>query len=294
MDVEFRTPTTSELPAMAELAAATQSNDRFHIIYLGTTAESITADVVAVENWVDKAYIAEQDGQLVGWMLADVDPDMGRVWWLGPFVAAAEASWDAIADELYQRSKQLLDHTVTEQELAFDDRSEMLTAWCVRHGFAVNTASVLLRLDPDRLVAPSKEHVVRPLADRDHDQVKALHEQAFAGTHTTPDALVVSQHPRLVIESATATGEVVGYVAFEMQSDGSGYLDYLAVAENQRGAGCGAALVAEACRMMFADGATYVHLTVREDNVDARALYAKLGFVEERVARPCRIGFDLG
>ncbi len=38
-------------------------------------------------------------------------------------------------------------------------------------------------------------------------------------------------------------------------------------------------------------GATPINLTVRVDNVGARALYASLGFTEERVILPLRKGF---
>ena len=89
-------------------------------------------------------------------------------------------------------------------------------------------------------------------------------------------------------------GVPVGYVAVEVQPDGSGYVDYLGVAAQARGAGLGRVLVAGALRGLAARGVTRVHLTVRVDNATARALYASLGFVEERVAVPYRRGFDLG
>ncbi len=275
---------------MAEFAAMHQSDHRFHVMYLGASVDSLTADLAAVEQWAANTVIAEDDGHLAGWLMADVDREMGRVWWMGPFATPGEA-WGRIADDLYAEAKRLLPPEVTEEEATADVRGGSLNDWCVRHGYVPNTASVLLRLEPDKLAAPAESRI-RPMAEGDHAAVMALHDLAFPGTHTTPDALVVSDHPRLVLEVEPET--IVGYVAFEMQSDGSGYVDYLAVDEGLRGSGFGGALVAESCRRMIADGATFVHLTVREDNAAARALYGRLGFVEERVVRPYRIGFDLG
>lgn len=281
----------SDLAAMADFAAGQQHDHRYHVMYLGMTAESIATDVAELEDWASCTVIAEDDGRMAGWLVAELDRDMGRVWWMGPFAVPGQ-TWDSTADQMYRRAMELLPVEVTEQEAAADDRGGSLTDWCVRHRFTSNTASVLLRLEPDQLIAPSSEHLIRPLADGDHEAVKALHGFAFPGTHTTPEALVVSEHPRLVLESEPGT--IAGYVAFEMQSDGSGYVDFLAVDNKLRGSGFGGALVAESCRRMLADDASFVHLTVREDNAPARALYARLGFAEERVVRPYRIGFDLG
>ncbi|MEM7285141.1 MAG: GNAT family N-acetyltransferase [Actinomycetota bacterium] len=88
-------------------------------------------------------------------------------------------------------------------------------------------------------------------------------------------------------------GAVVGYVAYEMQADGSGYIDYLAVDETLRGRGLGRALVSTATADLVTSGATHAHLTVREANAAARALYASLDYEEERIAIPYRRGFTL-
>ena len=45
--------------------------------------------------------------------------------------------------------------------------------------------------------------------------------------------------------------------------------------------------------VMFQDSTLLPHLTVRENDHGARALYTGLGFEEERVVRPLRKGFTL-
>lgn len=303
----FRSPSAADLPAMAALAAQCQPDpDRF-CMYIGTDAESIAADVAEADRWTDSTVVAERDGELIGWLLAEVDPDMGRLWWWGPFATEA---LDPIGDQLYTEVRRCLDENFDvafdEEEACADDRSVSIPAWCARHGLESNTASVLLRRNPgpiavvdDRIrplvgAPPDSESPSESESDSDEEAarraVRALHDIAFPGTHTTPAALVASTHPRSVIE---VDGAVVGYVAFEMQSDGSGYIDYLAVDEAQQGQGFGGALVDYACKQMFEAGAAYAHLTVREDNAAARALYARLGFIEERLARPFRRGFSL-
>ncbi len=271
---------------MAELASACQGDPDFHIPYLGAGVDSIATDIAELENWTETSMVAEDERGMVGWIVGEIDLEMGRMWWWGPF-ALDDDRWAETADRLYTAARAATPKTITEEEACIDDRSRPLRQWCERQQLVSNPASVLLRRDPSETATDDR---IRPLADRDHPSVMALHDLAFPGTHTTPSALVQSTHPRLVIE---VDDTVVGYVAFEMQSDGSGYVDYLAVDEDLRGGGLGAALVDQACRDMFAAGATYAHLTVREDNVAARALYAKLGFAEERLARPYRVGFYL-
>ncbi|MGI9595512.1 MAG: GNAT family N-acetyltransferase [Acidimicrobiales bacterium] len=287
MTIVYRQPVTEDIPAMAELGSRCQADPSFHIAYLGLDAAAIATDIGELDGWTETSTVAVEDQQVIGWLVGEIDLDMGRLWWWGPF-ATADDRWAEIADMLYTETRRRLPSAITEEEACADDRSDAVRRWCDRHRLEANTASVLLQRPPTPAVVDPR---IRPLADGDHQAVGVLHDLAFPGTHTTAAALVESDHPRLLIE---LDGRVVGYVAFELQSDGSGYIDYLAVDDAHRGAGLGRALVDHACHDMFAAGATYAHLTVREDNPAARALYSRLGFVEERLARPYRLGFDLG
>ena len=134
---------------------------------------------------------------------------------------------------------------------------------------------------------------LRSARDDDLSQLGALHEALFPGTHATGRQLVEDRdvdHVRLVAE---IEGRVAGYVAFEVQPDGSGYLDFLGVATEFRRRGLAAQLVRAAVTELVDRGASSIHLTVRENSHGARALYVGLGFEEERVIRPLRKGFTL-
>ncbi len=96
---------------------------------------------------------------------------------------------------------------------------------------------------------------------------------------------------RLVTER---DGVVIGYVAVERQPDGEGYVDFLGVAEQARRAGLGSELVRAGVHALRGLGCRRISLTVRSTNDAARSLYADLGFVQERVIDPFRIGFSLG
>ncbi len=117
---------------------------------------------------------------------------------------------------------------------------------------------------------------VRPADAGDEAFVAALHEAAFPGTYSTPS--------RLFADHASGAGRLLvlpeaGYACARVQSDGTGYVDYLAVAEAARGRGAGSALLGAALDWLFGEkGVPEVFLTVRADNATALRLYTAAGF----------------
>ncbi|BAN03836.1 GNAT family N-acetyltransferase [Ilumatobacter coccineus] len=314
MTVVIRRARVADLDQMATLAADAQADpDRF-CAYLAADAGAIAADVAGVigpngGDWTDASWVALDDARnVIAWLVAEVDDDMDRVWWWGPIVADEQrlppVLRDGTMDQLFAAANDVTGR-YDEHELAIDDRSTMLRSFASRHGFVAEEASAMLRTPP--LAATGQQHGDRAtdehqggvvaLAPHHHASVVALHDSAFPGTHTTGEKLVEDAPGRsvLVIDDAAAstTGAVAGYVAVERQSDGSLYIDYLAVANHLRGRGIGRRLVSEAVARGAAEGATHAHLTVRVGNVAARRLYASVGFVEESILLPLRRGFSV-
>lgn len=282
----------ADLRRLAEIAEISQADPERFVGYVGDDAATIAAEVAEVEDWAATTWIAEDDG-IVGWLLAERDDAMGRAWLWGPFLDHADpAAWGEVADQLLAVARQ--DVALPEQELACDQRSERFRALADRVGFSADPASVLLRLDPaDARLDAGADVVIVPLSDTWAEAVAELHDQLFPGTHTPGRSLVEAHDDRRPRYVALLDGEPVGYVALEHQPDGSAYVDFLGVDPTHRQRGIGRVLVAHAVAEALAGGATLAHLTVREANAAARALYASLGFVEERVLQPYRKGFTL-
>ena len=287
MPMSIRPAVESDRAHLAALAAPLQRRPDRHVVYLGTDPDTIAAEMIEEDDdWTTASVVAERDGSLVGWLMGSIDPDMGRVWWFGPFVDASD--WSGLADELFAAAYERLPSAIHEHEMAVDERFTELIEWAPSHGFAAETGSVVLTLD--RPLA-SPELTTRPTTADDVATVGALHDELFPGTHTTGARLVAGNddtHVRLVAEH---DGVAIGYVAVERQPDGSGYVDFVGVAPAWRGRGIGGELIrAGVATLGPCDG---IHLTVRADNAAARALYARLGFTEERVVVPLRRGFSL-
>lgn len=285
--MDVRAAVDGDLAAMAGLAGRLQTDPAAVIAYLGVEAGSIRVDLEQID-WRSVSALAFDHDRLVGWLVGEVDAELGRVFWLGPFVDSVD--WASVADRLYTHCSSRLPPGVDEQEMAVDIRFERCQRWAVTVGFAADEGSSALRLER-HLEPPGIP--IRPADPDDVATVGALHDELFAGTHTSGRRLVLGGDPRHIRLVAEFEGAVAGYVAVELQSDGSGYIDYLGVAPLHRRRGVGAELVKAGVAALRRLDAAPIHLTVREGNHGARSLYASLGFTEEQVIRPLRKGFSL-
>jgi ribosomal protein S18 acetylase RimI-like enzyme len=296
-EVTTRTATDEDVPALAGLAAAHQADPRRHLGEFGPTADGIARQLEELDpGGVGSVIVATAGDEVVGFLGAEWDDDPPRVWWFGP-VIADDVDWQSTADLLYAAAHRLLPVTVTEEEFGPDGRHTELPAFATRHGFERHEASVLLGrplpgddLDALTDVTGAPDLQVRPFRDTDRPATAVLHDELFPNTHL-PGARLDEGTDRAVLVAERA-GALVGYVAAERQEDGTGYVDFLGVAGDQRGSGSGRLLVAAACReLVDRFGCTEVFLTVRVSNVAARRVYAACGFEEERELVPWRKGF---
>ncbi len=274
---------------LAEVAAPLQRRSDRHIAYLANVPDTIAAEMVEEDDdWTAVSAVAEHEGGIVGWLMGSVDEGMGRVWWFGPFVAAD--NWATVADALYDHARSLLSTSVREEEMAVDAGFRLATDWAVGRNFTLEEGSFALTLA--RPLAPPAIPI-RHVSSGDLDAVTRLHEELFPRTHASGERLVSGvdgSHLRLVAER---DGVLLGYVAVERQPDGNGYIDFVGVDQDHRRQGIGAELIRAGVAALRAIGCESVHLTVRQHSVAARALYAGLGFTEERLIVPLRKGFSL-
>lgn len=292
-----------ELDALVGLVVAQQADPHRAVPYLGADAAGVRAELGAVAEVVARTRVVrDRDGDLVGALTADVDHDMGRAWHLGPFVALDDpAAWAALADRLLAavRGEVLAPLGIAQEEACSttpaSGQDSLVAAWAERGGLRAEPPSVAMTgalaaivVDAAAQRAPVR---IRPAAPDDADAIAALHDASFPATHTDGRALVASRDARRRLLVAGEPGEVLGHVAHELQPDGSGYVDYLAVVPTARGRGIGRALAWTACLELSTLGAEHVHLTVLADNAAARALYRSLGFEEDIPLVPHRRGF---
>jgi len=277
---------------LAVLAAPLQASSTRFQGYFGDSVERITAEIEELPEWRAHTTVATEGGRLVGWVIAEHDDEIGRVWWWGPVVVASH-DWVGVAEALLDAASERLDGRFEQFEFAVDARHVDAIELAERRGHHRATGSVLLELGvlDHHTATPSETFQIGPLTDADAHAVATLHDELFTDTHLTGSQLVSRRDDILL--AARLDGKTVGYLRAEIQSAGDGYLDFVGVDPQHRGSGLGRALVARSIVELAAQGVNSVSLTVREDNVAARALYAHLGFEGDRVLIPLRLGFGV-
>lgn len=276
---------------VAETLARWQADPEMHVCYLAEDPAAIASDLIELEPaGLDAALIARRGEEIVAFLAAEWDADPPRVWWHGPFVDPDIEDGSELADVLYQRLRLSLPRSVEQEEVAVDDRHTTVAGFAARHGFErVDNASSLLVLGAQIEIDTAALDVVA-VAETDRAAVAALHDVAFPGTHSTGARIASGEHHQVLLVTRVSD-RAVGYIACEHQSDGSGYIDYLAVDQRHRGAGLARALIVSAVKALRERGCATISLTVQESNAAARALYRSVGFTEERLLRAWRKGF---
>jgi ribosomal protein S18 acetylase RimI-like enzyme len=275
---------TGDEAAVVAYVTAAQADPTRHVTYVGDQPATVLADLRAATAWRERTLVAHGgDDRPTGVLTVDVDEDLGRLWWLGPW-----ADDVATARELLTAAGSIA-ALVHEREFAPDARNTDLARLATDLGYRPEEPSAVLVRDlatwPDD--DPAGPGGVRVLEPEDRDEVARLHDHLFAGTHTRGRDLVRDGATEVLV----AGDDPRGYVATQEQADGTLYIDFLGVDPAARGRGLGRTLIAAAVTRAAGAGAPAASLTVRAGNRHARALYASLGFTQERMIAPYRRGF---
>jgi ribosomal protein S18 acetylase RimI-like enzyme len=284
-----------DVTPFAELIVQRQIDPTTHVAYVGITPDDITAELAEAADWRARTLVShDADGRPTGVLLADIDRQMRRVWWCGPWTA--DPSDADLARRLLDDAGARWGALYDEQELGPDARHAWMLTLAEERGFQAQTGSALLSVilaaaphGPDA----SQPARTMPLRAADRAGVAALHDLLVAGTHATGVQMVFDSENAIRV-AHDGEGQVAGYISTQLQPNGSGYIEHLGVAEHARRHGCARALVTDAMGDMAMRGVPSVHLAVRADAPDARSLYRSLGYTEERVIVVHRKGFPVG
>jgi ribosomal protein S18 acetylase RimI-like enzyme len=273
--MEIRVAYESELDDVVAFITEQQRDPACSTSYLiGEEPDRVRAELEALEpDWTQTVRVTHRDGILAGAVVVEIDEELGRGWILGPWVAGDD--WDTHAPQLVDAALAQLPAGVTQAEVSALLENTRLQELAEARGWQRSNehhALVVTEAIVDEWPDPSG---VRLASADDLPAIEPLHEASFPNTHT-PAARLFDKMTVLV---ARDNGDITGYVAGQVQPDGEGYIDYLAVDPARRGQGTGKKLVmALAKPLLDLSPAGVVALTVDGENAPARALYASLGF----------------
>lgn len=229
--------------------------------------EYLTAEpfvVVECDGSVAGAVLAWPDESPVAWVrMAAVSEAMGIDEWLGaalPLVIAGLRCCGTTA-------------------LAWMDYGGWAGPLLRRRGFKPLTdVMTMAKFDRQTPHANSTHACLRPASDADIPAVVAVDRAAFTphwwhSEDTVRRRAVAATH----FAVAELAGKVVGYAEGELRLP-MAHLNRIAVHPAHHGLGIGAALLRDALRAFWRQGAENVTLNTQSDNQDSRRLYHRFGF----------------
>lgn len=262
-----------------DLILARQADHTTACAYLGTDPEGVRAELDDLDvPWRESLRVALRDGQVVAAVLVEHDEETGRSWVHGPW-AADDRAWDEHAGALLDAAIAQTPETVDDHEVSAAPAHQQLAALAQARGWHRSQVNIAYVARSDAGWPEPSPHA-RPAAPQDLPALAVIHEEAFPGTYATARQLVEDEGRTTVV--LEQDGEVVGYASAEVQADGEGYLDFIALAPQARGQGLAGALLARIGRdVLAASAAASVNLTVTQDNRPAVRLYEAFGFVRD-------------
>ncbi|NNC42020.1 MAG: GNAT family N-acetyltransferase [Acidimicrobiia bacterium] len=122
---------------------------------------------------------------------------------------------------------------------------------------------------------------LRSMTPEDVADLGPIHDLEFPKTYYSAGDLASrsSRGEQIVLIAERDDGSFAGYIAGQIQPDGDGYIDFLAVSPSARRTGIGMGLVVAMCQQLVSRSSTQrVCLTVQDGRAPARRLYESLGF----------------
>jgi ribosomal protein S18 acetylase RimI-like enzyme len=277
--LDYSRTSREDLAAVVEFIAPLNAQAEHRIGYVGDTPEEIARDLLKY-GAIDVAFMARQNGQLVGFMAIDVDEELGRSYLIGPWVDAAE--WDEIANHLVHECLANVPDNATEQiEMFFGIANHNVSRLGSTLGFETYKDVRTLRFHRSDLdnVAPG---TAIPVATRHHESVMELHDRTFPNTHLPGRRMLEELGDNKACFVRSESDEVLGYIYLEVDNTtGSASLEFLGTAERARRRGIAADLVQTGLHWLFGfESVSETWLVVDEDNAGARRLYDRLGWTE--------------
>ena len=233
--------------------------------------------------------MAYDQDQLVGVFGVDADPEINRVWLFGPLVEYAD--WHTIADRLYGSVLPLIPANIRDRDMFCDVQNVHIEEFGARHGFPLSSENAVLTLIRGKYT-PSAKRMSRIIfyEERFFDQFEKLHDELFPNTYFTARQIVEKRDRNHHLILAVNDDRLLGYHFCKIEPESeSGYIDFIGIDSSARGLGIGADLLASGVEWMLSVPTTKrISLTVNADNIPARHLYEKIGFVTQRVMRGYR------
>lgn len=283
-------PCKDRLDELVQFVVRLNSEAIHHIGFFGEGEADVRASLAECLISPAEGFVMAYEGdQLVGVFGMDADPEINRAWLFGPLVDHED--WHAIADQLHAKVLPRIPVTIRDYDLFCDVQNTRMEAFAVRHGFPLHSENAVLTLARQNYRPFAKRTTQVTLYQEEFFGLfEQLHKLLFPKAYFTARQMTekINENHRLFL--AIEQGQLMGYHFCKIEPGSmSGYVDFIGTDPSARARGIGADLLASGIDWMLAAPTTQkINLTVNADNIAARALYEKFGFVTDRVMRGYR------
>lgn len=283
-------PCKDRFDKLVQFAARLNSEGIHHIGFFGEDEADVRASLAECLIPPAEGFrMAYDQDQLVGIFGVDADPEISRAWLFGPLVEHAD--WHTLADQLYISVLPLIPANIRDRDMFCDVQNVHIEEFAARHGFPLNSENAVLTLIPGKYT-PSAKRMSRIIfyEERFFDQFEKLHGELFPKAYFTSRQMAEKIDENHQLFLAVEGNQLLGYHFCKIEPESeSGYIDFIGTDSSVRGRGIGADLLASGVEWMLSAPTTKkISLTVNADNIPARNLYEKIGFVTKRVMRGYR------
>jgi ribosomal protein S18 acetylase RimI-like enzyme len=283
-------PCKDRFDKLVQFVAWLNSDGEHHIGFFGEGEADVRASLAECLIPPSEGFVMAYEGdQLVGIFGVDANPEINRAWLFGPLVDHTD--WHDIADKLYAKVLPRIPVNIRDYDLFCDVQNTRMEAFAVRHGFPLNSENAVLTLARENYRPSAKRKTkVRAYREEFFGSFEKLHKILFPKAYFSARQMAEKIDENHQLFLALEEGHLVGYHFCKIEPEsGSGYVDFIGTAAAARGRGIGADLLASGVDWMLSASTTQkISLTVNADNVAARHLYEKFGFVTDRIMRGYR------
>jgi ribosomal protein S18 acetylase RimI-like enzyme len=283
-------PCQDSFEELVSFVARLNSDAAYHIGFFGEGEADVRASLAECLIPPAEGFrLAYDENELVGVFGVDADPEINRAWLFGPLIEHAD--WHTIADQLYAEVLPLIPVGIRDYDLFCDVQNTNMESFAVRHGFPLNSENAVLVLLREKYSpAAKRQSQIIAYKERFFNQLEKLHKSLFPNAYFSTRQMVEKINETHQLLLAVEEGQLLGYDFCKIEPESeSGYIDFIGSDPSVRGRGIGGDLLASGIDWMLAASTTKkISLTVNADNVAARTLYEKFGFVTDRVMRGYR------
>jgi ribosomal protein S18 acetylase RimI-like enzyme len=283
-------PCNDRFEELVHFVTRLNSDGTHHIGFFGEGEADIRASLAeCLIPPADGFMLAYDEDQLIGVFGVDADTEINRAWLFGPLVEHED--WHMVADKLYEQVLSIIPAGIRDYDLFCDEQNIHMQEFAARHGFPLRSENAVMSLLRESYT-PTAKNVSQIISfdERFFGQLEELHKALFPNAYFTARQMMGKINETHQLFLAIENENLLGYHFCKIEPEAeSGYVDFIGTDLSSRGRGIGADLLASGINWMLSAPSTKrINLTVNADNVPARSLYTKFGFVTNRVMRGYR------